>query len=963
MFRKILLIATLFRCLSTSAQYLPTPNASNLIEAGIPSNNTGLADISIPLYHCKERGISLSLELFHHSAGVQLNRLPGWTGHNWALSAGGVITREVRGQADEYTGNQQSCYFDAQEILNSPILPSLDADLEPDIFHFNFMGMSGKFFLDHDGQWKVISSGNFDVLLNVKDKNNFHSPSVANARSINGFTLRDPQGVCYEFGINTDAIEYNFNLANGANSSTSTSFMASAWYLTKIVDRHGNPLYTFTYERGCYLAQFYNEIKTIPASGNPDIQASAIGLLGTFYIPTYLRRIQTLSGIEIQFQTEDSPVSGPALYPTIGQRSDWHTLKSKTSHLTAYDKGCAWGNFPLVERRENPLLSTRLRELQKIHISCPSLNEKNGAAHDKTIHLAYDYDSRMHLAQISIDQGDEPISYNFCYNQYDRLPADYLTTQVDQWGYYNGQEKSPNAANYAPTSWQVAPTPSAYGLLKGIVNPHGGNTIYEYEQNSYAHYLSEYRDEVLNAEDGEQYCGGYRIKTISVYNDNTPEAELLDSTAFSYANPLTGKSSGELRGLPAMENSIFPYSNAMRLGPSFGYSYVMETLADGTSTRYIYTNFSDTRRDTPPISISGTTVNLLHNLFSERGYLRGNLIAVENYDSSGNKLSSTSRIYRNLNECEERYSRGANIYKDAQYKIFYPRYDVIEERDTLFTGNGPLVSQKLYDRRDTTLTINLPYPHETYVRLTHAVKQLRGTQWTEERYLYGFSSNRPARQIPDWNAPTDSIDGSNNNEGTYPYCYAAKPEELHKEQFLLTPVAIEKYNNETLVSRTSTNYHWWQFARFAKPLLLPSSYMESRGETPADTLAHYMAYTPTGQLAMYREQGEPLTQLLWGKNEASLMATYQANTPLQLDMSHLDVDDEHAVRQFFQNVRENSPGQLTSYTRHPMLGVTSTTSPAGITTYYDFGNDGLRLRRIKNSRGQTIQKFDYHYRK
>ena len=114
---------------------------------------------------------------------------------------------------------------------------------------------------------------------------------------------------------------------------------------------------------------------------------------------------------------------------------------------------------------------------------------------------------------------------------------------------------------------------------------------------------------------------------------------------------------------------------------------------------------------------------------------------------------------------------------------------------------------------------------------------------------------------------------------------------------------------------------------------------------------------------MYREQGEPLTQLLWGKNEASLMATYQANTPLQLDMSHLDMDDEHAVRQFFQNVRENSPGQLTSYTRHPMLGVTSTTSPAGITTYYDFGNDGLRLRRIKNSRGQTIQKFDYHYRK
>ena len=82
---------------------VPTPNQSSLGTYGtIPiSPYTGKAEIRIPLYSMSIRDVNLDLHLAYDTSGLLINQLPGWTGHNWTLMAGGAVTRKINGCPDE----------------------------------------------------------------------------------------------------------------------------------------------------------------------------------------------------------------------------------------------------------------------------------------------------------------------------------------------------------------------------------------------------------------------------------------------------------------------------------------------------------------------------------------------------------------------------------------------------------------------------------------------------------------------------------------------------------------------------------------------------------------------------------------------------------------------------------------------------------------------------------------------
>lgn len=217
---------------------VPTPNQSSLGTYGIipVSPYTGKADISIPLYSTSQRDVDLNISLTYDTSGLLINQLPGWTGHNWTLNAGGAITRKINGRPDEIsynntnngsdiflhhnitnlilelTDNQYSNmddltingfwyeynllnsmfqndsetvlkynnyvnYFNAANSFNlyNDIAPN-NYDASADIFYFNFMGISGSFFYGNDGKWKVRSDRNIHVLFNVNDTTNYIRP-------------------------------------------------------------------------------------------------------------------------------------------------------------------------------------------------------------------------------------------------------------------------------------------------------------------------------------------------------------------------------------------------------------------------------------------------------------------------------------------------------------------------------------------------------------------------------------------------------------------------------------------------------------------------------------------------------------------------------------------------------------------------------------------------------------------
>lgn len=107
--RQLLLPFYLFLYLCVSAQtMLPgdihSPNATDLGHYGdVPiSYFTGRPDISIPLFEFSMRGVTLPVTLSYDAGGVLVNSLPGWTGHNWTLLAGGCITRVANDHPDEF---------------------------------------------------------------------------------------------------------------------------------------------------------------------------------------------------------------------------------------------------------------------------------------------------------------------------------------------------------------------------------------------------------------------------------------------------------------------------------------------------------------------------------------------------------------------------------------------------------------------------------------------------------------------------------------------------------------------------------------------------------------------------------------------------------------------------------------------------------------------------------------------
>ena len=255
---------------------IPTPNTTALMQYGIipMSLYTGKANVTIPLYDCTMRGLNLNVSLLYDTSGLLINSLPSWTGHSWTLQVGGVITRAVKGRADEFdktnhtfTGDNiwQNYFHRYNGDVTDP--EEVYGDYMPDIFYFSFMGRSGKFFLGNDGEWKVASDDNLMVEFIIDDPNNYITPFInvlpnkryKQPKSIKGFTIVDEDGNRYVFGgdRNQNASEYSIDFRqdnDGAvNGSANGEMYADSWYLTAVYDRFGIKIYDFKYKRGLFV--------------------------------------------------------------------------------------------------------------------------------------------------------------------------------------------------------------------------------------------------------------------------------------------------------------------------------------------------------------------------------------------------------------------------------------------------------------------------------------------------------------------------------------------------------------------------------------------------------------------------------------------------------------------------------------------------------------------------------------
>lgn len=427
----------------------PSPNAAALakftdIQVG-PS--TGIPQINVPIYKYENEasGLRMNVSLDYHAGGVRVDEMASNIGAGWALNAGGVISRTLRGIPDESTnfgfikysaltsdetsGNSGSSECDRlyMRIYNDVI------DGQNDIFNFNFIGRNGKFVYGKNNDFLMLTS------QKVKVEKAEGLVTGVPGNSIKQFIITDEVGIKYFF----DALEVS---ACPWIKQPNNSIYVSSWYLTKIQAPSGKDSITLEYEN---------------------------------YEVTYNISISASMSISLNSSWQNGPYS----QSIIGQ-----TVKGKRIKKI---------NFP-----NNITLSFTYNTAQRSDLAGDYALQKiilSDGVNQRGYKLVQDYSiNRLTLKNVTPIVGvieTEDKGYTFEYSS--SLPA-RLSYQQDHWGFYNS-----NTVNtFFPVEYVVNPSnPEGYmvlpggdrstdtsrvkaGSLKTITYPTGGSTVFDLEANT-----------------------------------------------------------------------------------------------------------------------------------------------------------------------------------------------------------------------------------------------------------------------------------------------------------------------------------------------------------------------------------------------------------------------------------------------------------------------------------------------
>lgn len=428
------------------------------------SNYSGLADIGIPLYSLQARGITVPVSLSYHSSGIKVRDIPGTVGSGWALNAGGVITRIVRGITDGNDLTNPGTYKAGIETMGWPggtdfpdyrTMPGVDSemyygdnnkvDTEFDVFYYNFMGYSGRFTFNKNGEI---------VMMDV----NGLKPVAGGS-----FTFTDPEGYIYEFNKE----EYTPN---------SVIPSVKSWYLTSITGPVKREVVEFkykTYGYGIYRTSYgkashYEKIRYQDRSGH--------------YPPTPHQVFNPICSNEASYGANYDEISntGGIILEKICFGTDTVKFYHDSSRADIYK------------------------------IKLDSIQVVQGSSVVQRIRFAYTYNNvggtalnkKMLLAGLTIND-QTPYAFSY-YDSYlgKGMPGIFAKGE-DFWGFYNGEDfpEKPNGAEGPPrfrslvygqtdNGWNSSYRNSDYryaqlGSLKSITYPTGGRTELEYEGNDF----------------------------------------------------------------------------------------------------------------------------------------------------------------------------------------------------------------------------------------------------------------------------------------------------------------------------------------------------------------------------------------------------------------------------------------------------------------------------------------------
>ena len=437
----------------------PSPTASSIAKfAETPVGlYTGTANISVPLYQFQSKSLSIPISLNYHSGGHKVDEMSGWTGLGWSLSCNYVITRTIRGIADDRTNGYSSNpimedfdggTLDVFEYPNQVTqMAKKELDGEPDLYHFSFPGGSGKFVFDQEGKAHVQP----------------YQDIIIERPAIDTFIITSSDGTKYTFDVveksKSGATETATSESSCSQNEEISSFNNTGWYLSSIVAPNNMDQIDFTYQpnvltynSGFSATKYFNNLGyngglcVLAPSDNECI--SGLSVQGW-----YLESISSSSGLSVDFER-----SGGREDLIGGNQLDEIVIKNGTSTLRSFDLDYYYSVADGYTIIDDEGLKKRLK--------LKSVVEKPAFGSPKPPYVFHYEDER---------------------NNDLKLPP-RLSYDQDHWGYYNnaGNNTFLPSRLFLETTYAGADrnTNENYvmaDMLWKIDYPTGGHNIFEYE--------------------------------------------------------------------------------------------------------------------------------------------------------------------------------------------------------------------------------------------------------------------------------------------------------------------------------------------------------------------------------------------------------------------------------------------------------------------------------------------------
>ncbi|HMI03965.1 MAG TPA: hypothetical protein VK541_15875 [Pedobacter sp.] len=1003
--------------------FAPSPNAASLGTYGdIPVTLfNGMPNVNISLYTVKVDNFEMPITLSYHLASVKPEQRPGWVGLGWNLSAGGAITRNMIGNPDEMLDPYASdhsivSYYTHYDQLNtnswsSPVTMSNFFDClgipacaypSPDEFSFNFNGISGSFYKNHEGEWVVEANQKIDLKIESELKDNFiiedigyptnpHSDRPYTLkRIIYGFTLTTDDGTQYIFGKTPNSIEFNASTTHGTSDPNNNRFMAKTWYLTKIILPNNKEIvltynalegdsFEYPTNQATNRAVFTQSINTsamgyIWGSNSSSSGSADYKILSRSYV-TYLESITT----------ENTKIS---FIKSIADDLEFNFTTGVTSPFSAYTLNADYE--PGNNLQGHYMANKHWFKLDEMTVL------KNSTDLVRKVHFNYmeNPTKRLHLTGIEESGlGTSPVikRHFFTYNS-QSLPA-YNSKKSDHWGFYNNGTGINNdgvptdGASYYLTR-QPNPSYMQAETLTKIEYPTGGFTSFEYEPHRFSKYMEKVSTGantttfgLISAVNNNEIAGGLRIKKITTdpLYSGTPIVKEYFYVKDYKNNDMTP--SGIMSGRPVYYESgsspVFSFmkmsSNSMAPandtnGSHVTYSTVVEKLADGSFTEFTYSNQDNGFVDQPAyVSVfddagTGWINTIIRKMpFNSLANERGNVLFEKKYNALQQLVEETRNTYdtdqtrltmkiRALHLSSETYGEVVtngpftevdgvrNIRKACAYVHFSNQIILKQKQHIIYDLVNGTNLNTITDYEYTSL------PNHHHLRSTKSNTNNATGEYVRTKYFY-------------------PMDVEMNGQ---PY-----QSDLITKYMTGVPLQTQTFKNTEQLSEQTTQYFPFVSADPLRPILLPQFVYNKIGTSGSAEKKITFKYDTNGHIIEYAlENGAPVS-IIWGYGatlpvaKLENMAYSSIPTGLITAIQTSSAGSNEAAVITSLNALRSDPSlgsaMVTTYSYIPLIGISTITDPKGELeryTYDDFG----RLKWVKDKNGNILSENQYHYK-